>query len=94
MLNREDIARRKRLGLRMCRLRQYEEAWITPRAVGKAGRTRVPCSCAMCGNPRRNRKGKDRLTIQERRSAPFGGLWKDGGGVMERPGRNSAFPSF
>ena len=94
MLNREDIARRKRLGLRMCRLRQYEEAWITPRAVGKAGRTRVPCSCAMCGNPRRNRKGKDRLTIQERRSTPFGGLWKGGGGVMERPGRNSAFPSF
>lgn len=25
------------------------------------------CSCAMCGNPRRFRKGEDKLTLQERR---------------------------
>ena len=26
-----------------------------------------PCSCWMCGNPRRFFKGKDKLTLQERR---------------------------
>lgn len=25
------------------------------------------CSCSMCGNPRKHIKGKERLTIQERR---------------------------
>jgi hypothetical protein len=25
------------------------------------------CSCSMCGNPRRHFKGKDRITIQERK---------------------------
>ena len=29
-----------------------------------------PCSCAMCGNPRRFFKGKDKLTMQERRNEP------------------------
>ena len=27
------------------------------------------CSCSMCGNPRRHAKGKDKLTIQEKRNA-------------------------
>jgi len=30
-------------------------------------RTRVPCSCAMCGNPRHKFKGKDRLTLADKR---------------------------
>ena len=30
-------------------------------------RTRVPCSCERCGNPRRHRKGADRLTIADKR---------------------------
>ena len=35
--------------------------------VGKRSRTRVPCSCPMCGNPRRTGKS-GRLTLQERRA--------------------------
>lgn len=39
------------------------EEWI-----GKMSHTHcVPCSCIMCGNPRRHEKGKSKLTIQERR---------------------------
>ena len=30
-------------------------------------RTRVPCSCHMCGNPRHKFKGKDRLTLADKR---------------------------
>jgi len=30
-------------------------------------RTRVPCSCDMCGNPRHKFKGKDRLTLADKR---------------------------
>jgi len=33
----------------------------------KLRRTRVPCSCHMCGNPRRRASGKDRLTIADKR---------------------------
>ena len=33
----------------------------------KLRRTRVPCSCYMCGNPRRHWKGKDRLTLADKR---------------------------
>jgi len=29
-------------------------------------RTRVPCSCAMCGNPRHHFKGADRLTRKDK----------------------------
>ena len=35
--------------------------------VGKRAATRVPCSCPMCGNPRRHGKS-ERLTLQERRA--------------------------
>ncbi len=27
--------------------------WITPRAIGRRAIDRTPCSCWMCGNPRR-----------------------------------------
>ena len=33
----------------------------------KLRRTRVPCSCYICGNPRRHAKGKDRLTLADKR---------------------------
>jgi len=33
----------------------------------KLRRTRVPCSCHMCGNPRHKFKGKDRLTLADKR---------------------------
>ena len=39
--------------------------------VGKRARTRVPCSCPMCGNPRRHGKG-ERLTLQERKADEAG----------------------
>lgn len=43
-------------------------AWIghhdTPDARGRFARTRKPCSCYMCGNPR---KHFDEPTVQERR---------------------------
>ena len=42
-----------------------KESWEKQLELRK--RTRVPCSCYMCGNPRKHSKGKDKLTIQERR---------------------------
>jgi len=41
-----------------------------PARIGRIARTPKPCSCYMCGNPRRSALGKDkdRLTIQERRA--------------------------
>ncbi|MCM1513045.1 MAG: hypothetical protein NC112_08080 [Oxalobacter formigenes] len=35
--------------------------------IGKFVETPKMCSCWMCGNPRRYAKGKEQLTIQERR---------------------------
>ncbi len=40
-----------------------------PAFVGKRARTRVPCSCIFCGNPRRHSHGERSLPIQERRAA-------------------------
>ena len=39
---------------------------LTPTVIGKYARTRVPCSCWMCGNPRRH---FDEITMQEKRAA-------------------------
>jgi hypothetical protein len=69
MITRKAIERRRRKGLRMCREAwRYEPNEVTPKAVGIAGTTPVPCSCLLCGNYRRNGKGKDRLTRQELRA--------------------------
>ena len=44
------------------------EAWcVGSEYEKKLRRTRVPCSCYMCGNPRRHWKGKDRLTLADKR---------------------------
>lgn len=43
-----------------------DDGWVRQWAV-KFSETRKPCSCWMCGNPRRHLKGVDRLTIAERR---------------------------
>jgi len=59
------FARRK--GLRQCRRWSISGQFLTPRFIGRAGVTPVPCSCFMCGNPRRKAKGKERLTMQERK---------------------------
>jgi hypothetical protein len=53
--------------LRQCRRWHYRE--ISRRDIGRAGAARAPCSCFMCGNLRRNFKGEDALTIQERKAA-------------------------
>jgi hypothetical protein len=68
MISRKALEIRHRKGLRQCKERwRYERQWMTPRAIGIAGTTPVPCSCSMCGNYRRTLKGKDKLTMQERR---------------------------
>lgn len=38
------------------------------RALGRLCSTPAPCSCFMCGNPRKYAKGKERLTVQELRA--------------------------
>jgi len=44
------------------------EAWcVGSEYEKKLRRTRVPCSCAMCGNPRRHFKGEEKLTIADKR---------------------------
>ena len=68
MIDRKALEVRHRKGLRQCKERwQYKDEWITPKAIGWAGTTPVPCSCLLCGNYRRVLKGKDKLTMQERR---------------------------
>lgn len=39
---------------------------ITDRTIGKRSTTRVPCSCHMCGNPR---KFSGEVTIQEKKQS-------------------------
>lgn len=73
MINRKALEIRYRKGLRQCRRWGYNMVNLSQRAIGRAGTTRVPCSCFMCGNPRRKFKGKDALTIQERKAL----LWNN-----------------
>ena len=41
---------------------------LTDKTVGRLAAVHgVVCSCSMCGNPRRYAKGKDKLTMQERK---------------------------
>ena len=68
MINRRSLEIRRRKGLRQCRRWSYRATDLTPRNIGRAGATITPCSCFMCGNPRRHYKGKAALTIQERRA--------------------------
>ena len=67
MIERKALEIRYRKGLLQCR--RWHRHEISRRDIGRAGITRVPCSCFMCGNPRRNFKGDDALTIQERKAA-------------------------
>lgn len=43
-----------------------DENYLLKRA-NKIKKNRKQCSCSMCGNPRKHYKGKNRLTIQERK---------------------------
>ena len=53
--------------------RALKETWHDPsladdpKRIGMMAHTPHGCSCRMCGNPRKHEKGKDRLTIQERK---------------------------
>lgn len=67
MISRNALQIRYHKGLKQCQRWHYRE--ISRGDIGRAGTTRVPCSCFMCGNPRHNFKGKDALTMQERKVA-------------------------
>lgn len=49
---------------------QEEIVNMSPAQAGMVTRTPTPCSCHMCGNPRRNvwLKAKDCLTMQEKKA--------------------------
>ena len=68
MIDRRALAIRRRKGLRQCRRWNIGVDSLTSRFIGRAGVTPVPCSCFMCGNPRRKAKGKERLTMQEQKA--------------------------
>lgn len=42
---------------------------MSPALAGMVANTPTPCSCYMCGNPRRNSWADDPLTMQERKAA-------------------------
>ncbi|MGI9190252.1 MAG: hypothetical protein ACR2F9_08930, partial [Longimicrobiaceae bacterium] len=54
-----------------CRVERYYGGYARhdERHRGKLAQARTPCSCWMCGNPRRYR---GELTLQERRAAQEG----------------------
>lgn len=65
---RERMAREKAKAWKFLREVWQDDALAADDAyVGKRAATRVPCSCPMCGNPRRHGKS-ERLTLQERRA--------------------------
>jgi len=49
---------------------QFETIKMSPQVHGSVVNTPTPCSCYMCGNPRRNtwQSAKECLTMQERRA--------------------------
>lgn len=67
MIDRRALAIRRRKGIRQCRRWSISAQFLTPRFIGRADVTPVPCSYFMCGNPRRKAKGKEQLTMQERK---------------------------
>jgi hypothetical protein len=61
-IRRHESDKRKRRAQALIRLR-YQSAHLADDVfVGKLARTRTPCSCRMCGNPRKWFKQK---TVQE-----------------------------
>ena len=72
MISRESVLRRKRLGERQVKRWDYPPEYCTATKIGKAGTTRKPCSCWMCGNKRRyyGNAGLSK-TMQEARLLPI-----------------------
>lgn len=62
--------RRRREERKRAKVRGYTILWgrTDAETISKLARTHKPCSCYLCGNPRKWMKGKDRLTLQERRA--------------------------
>lgn len=58
------------------RVRRYYYGWAgsSARTLGRTARTRTPCSCWMCGNPRRT---QGEITAQERRAPPADPAWNE-----------------
>ena len=69
MISRDSLKKRRKKGLE--RLKFWRCETFTKKSVGKAGTTPCPCSCVYCANPRRTQKGKERLTLQEKRLEPI-----------------------
>jgi len=42
--------------------------WSDPKTMARFKEQPAGCSCYMCGNPRRWNRGKDALTVQEKRA--------------------------
>jgi hypothetical protein len=53
---------RERVKAKVLRVLPY----CTPETAAYLADNRTPCSCWMCGNPRRYAKGRERITMQER----------------------------
>ena len=71
MIDRKSVNKRRQKGLRI--IREKNSQFGTSRldvndkkTIGRYGTTPKLCSCWMCGNPRRSRKGHARLSIKER----------------------------
>lgn len=64
-------AERRRALARMKAKARRVYHWVSPEQAIKLANHLAQCSCAMCGNPRRYRKGKARIPIGElRRRTP------------------------
>ena len=55
----------RRLRTSLEALRQPIRPIDVAKTVGKMAHTKTPCSCPMCGNPRRHAKGTNRETLAE-----------------------------
>lgn len=72
MISREALARRSRLGKRLLMIWGYTREEQTALRIGTAGTNRKPCSCWMCGNPRRRMgNSKEAKTLQEKKLCPL-----------------------
>ena len=74
MIDREALRIRRKRGIIMAR--RYRNQ-LTPRNIGLLGTTPRPCSCWMCGNPRRHSKGDFAITMQERMAKLADGDYAD-----------------
>jgi len=63
--NRKQSEKSLEKGRRIAKIQGFKDV---EKRAHKLRDTKVPCSCSMCGNPRKFLKGEEKLTIQERKS--------------------------